>query len=73
MKASQFIEASERRSRRILEYASYSGASYAPARLVTNDKNLKKVRRFKDHREVVIERRVGEREWHLLRLPQVTS
>jgi 4-amino-4-deoxy-L-arabinose transferase-like glycosyltransferase len=48
-------------------------ASHAQAYLLINDKDLKEVKRLKDNREVVIERRVGDRKWYLLRLPQVAS
>ena len=48
-------------------------ASHAQAYLLSNDKDLKEVKRLKDNREVVIERRVGDRKWYLLRLPQVAS
>jgi 4-amino-4-deoxy-L-arabinose transferase-like glycosyltransferase len=48
-------------------------ASHAQAYLLINDKDFVRVKRLKDNREVVIERRIGDRKWYLLRLPPVAS
>ena len=47
--------------------------SSSQAYLLINDKDLKETKRFKENREVVIERRIGERKWYLLRLPETAS
>ena len=47
--------------------------SHARAYLLINEKDLKELKEFKDNREVIIKRRIGERQWYLLRLPQVAS
>jgi 4-amino-4-deoxy-L-arabinose transferase-like glycosyltransferase len=48
-------------------------ASHAQAYLLINDKDLMEIKRLKNNREVVIERRVGDRTWYLLRLSAVAS
>ena len=48
-------------------------ASHAQAYLLINDKDLMEIKRLKNNREVVIERRVGDRKWYLLRLSTVAS
>jgi len=48
-------------------------ASQAQAYLLINDKDLMEIKRLKNNREVVIERRVGDRKWYLLRLSTVAS
>ena len=48
-------------------------ASQAQAYLLITDKDLMEIKRLKNNREVVIERRVGDRKWYLLRLSTVAS
>ncbi len=63
------VETADRQSTVALFAATYLKAMMSGGELI-NDKDLKELERFEEKREVVTEQRVGERKWHLLRLPQ---
>ena len=63
------VETADRQSTVALFAAAYLKAMMSGGELI-NDKDLKELERFEEKREVVTEQRVGERKWHLLRLPQ---
>ena len=53
----------------IAKLATPSSGAY----LLINDTNLKDVKPLQDNRDVVVEQRIGERKWYLLRLPRLAS
>ena len=64
------VETADRQSTVALFAAAYLKAMMSGGGELINEKDLKELERFEEKREVVTERRVGERKWHLLRLPQ---